>query len=175
MLTLGQPLIGRKIISLRTGGELGTIEQAIINPNNLKVEGWFVNDKFHKRRSIMLSQDVRDIALEGFFVNDHEALSLPSELVRIQAILNLHFELMAKPVITTRRARLGKVSDYAFEKTSFFIQKLYTAQSMLKSLSSSGHIIDRSQIVEISQKNIVVDDASIKATNKASAIATVPA
>ena len=174
MITLGQPLIGRNVLSLRTGGQLGTIEQAIVNPNNLKIEGWFVKDSFHKRQSILLSKEVRDILLEGFVVNDNEALSDPTELIRMKDILNLHFELLGKLVVTTRRSRLGKVSDYAFEKEGFFIQKLYTAQSMLKSLGTSGNIIDRSQIVEISHKNIVVNDASVKEGENA-AIATAPA
>lgn len=175
MLTLGQPLIGRKILSLRTGGELGELTKAIINPNNLKLEGWFVNDKFHKRTSILLSKEIREIILEGFLVNDHSAMSDPGELIRIKELLDLHFELIGKPVVTKRRARLGKVNDYAFNKESFLIQKLYTAQSMIKSLGTSGNIIDRSQIVEISHKNIVVEDATASDAQKSSTLAALPA
>lgn len=164
MLTLGLSLAGKKVLSLRTGGPLGEVIEPIINPNNLKVEGWFVNDRFHKRRSILLSSEIRDILPQGFVVNDQEALSDPDDLVRLKEILKTHFELIGKHVMTTRKVRLGKVTDFAVEKDQAYIQKLYVMPSGLKSLAGGGNIIDRSQIVEITSRHIVVKETSTPIT-----------
>ncbi len=163
MLLMGQQLLSRPVVSLRTGGRLGTIEDVIINPNNLKIEGWFVEDTINKRRSILLSQDVRDIINQGFVVNDFDDLSDPSELVRLQKTLELKFKLIGKSVVTEGKQRLGKVGDYAFEKNAFFIQKLYIEQSIIKSFSGGGAIVDRDQIITINNRQIVVADATIPA------------
>lgn len=175
MLILGQPLIGKKVLSLRTGGPLGEIVEPIINPNNLKIEGWFVNDRFNHRRSILLSSEVRDILSQGFVVNDHEALSDPDDLVRLKKVLDTKFELIGKHVVTTRKMRLGKVNDFALQKDQAFIQKLYVAPSILKSLKGGSNIVDRSQIVEITNRHIVVKEATIPVGEEAQVPAVAPA
>lgn len=161
MLTLGQQLIHKPVLSLRTGAPIGEALEPIINPNNLKIEGWYVQDRFNKDKRILLSQDVREILTQGFVVNDHESLSEISELVRLQKTLDLAFVLEGKQVISDTKRKLGKVSDYAFERNGFFIQKIYIAQSMLKSFSGSSLTIDRTQIIEVTQKKIIVKEALV--------------
>lgn len=138
------------------------INDVIINPNNLKVEGWFATDLGNKKRVILLSQDVREILTQGFVVNDHDALTPRDELVRLNDLLKHEFTLIGKQVVTTSKQKLGKVGDYAFEKNAFFIQKLYVSQSIIKSFTGGSLVIDRTQIVEISHKRITVSDATIK-------------
>lgn len=161
MLLMGQQLIGKPVMSLRTGGPIGSILEIIVNPNNLKIEGWFVDDHARRERRILLSQDVRDIIEQGFVVNDHEALTEVSELVRLKTVLELGFQLIGKSVATEGKHRLGKVNDYAFEKNAFFIQKLYVGQSLVKSFSGGAAVVDRTQIVEIDNKRIIVKEATI--------------
>lgn len=161
MLLMGQQLIGKPVMSLRTGSPIGKVIDIILNPNNLKIEGWFVNDHTRRQRRILLSQDVRDIIGQGFVVNDHDSLSDPSELIRLKSTLDIAFELIDKPVSTESNKRLGKVSDYAFEKDAFFVQKLYVSQSIMKSFSGGNVIVDRTQIVEINNRKVIVRDATV--------------
>ncbi len=160
MLTLGQPLIEKPILSLRTGQPVGLAHQPIINPNNLKIEGWFAEDRFDKRKGVLLGQDIREILPQGFVVNDHEAISELDELVRLKKILELEFEIIGKSVYTKHHKKLGKVTDYAFEKNGFFIQKLYVAQPLIKSFSGGDLTVDRTQIIEVTDKKIVVKEAT---------------
>lgn len=161
MLLMGQQLIGKPVLSLRTGGPVGEVTDIIINPNNLKVEGWYVNDSSTKQRRVLLSQDIRDIIDQGFVVNDAEDLSDSSELVRLESVIKLNFELMGKTVVSDTKRRLGKVNDYAFEKDGFFIQKLYIGQSIVRSFSGGSAIVDRTQIIGINNKRITVAEATI--------------
>lgn len=173
MLALGQQYTTKPILSLRTGTPVGSTLSPIINPNNLKIEGWHAEDRFDKRHGILLSQDIRDVLVQGFVVNDHDAITNPHELIRLEKILQINFQLVGKPVITNHKKRVGKVSDYAFDKDSFMIQKLYVAESVFKNFSGGTRLIDRTQIVEITDRKIVVREAT--STDSAPMPAAMPA
>ncbi len=169
MLKLSQSFIGKEVLSLRTGGPIAVVTQAIINPDNLKIEGWHVLDKSDERL-ILLSSEVRDIIEQGIAVNDHSALSPAEDLIRLQALLELDFELIGKPVTTQSGKKLGKISDYAVDSSSLFVKKLYASQSIVKNFAGGTLSIDRTQIVEITTRRIIIEDATEKI--KAGAVAT---
>lgn len=161
MLQLSGSLLHRPVLSLRTGGVVATTLSAIINPNNLKLEGFYCTDAFEKKKTfVLLYQDIRDIIPQGVVVNDHDALTDPHELVRLKRTMDLHFELLGKQVVTTGKSKIGKVSDYATEVDTMYIQKIYVSQSVFKSFTGGSLGIDRSQIVEITNQKIVVHDLS---------------
>lgn len=158
MLQLSEGLLDRPIMSLRTGAQVATATRAIINPNNLKIEGFYCTDLIDKSELVLLTQDIRDNLPQGYVVNDHEVLAAPDELVRLKDTIALNFELTGKQVNTVSKHRVGKVSDWAAESTTFYIQKLYVSQSILKSLSTGQLSVDRTQIVEITNKKIIIQE-----------------
>lgn len=162
MLTLEKQLEGKNILSLRIGRPVGMALEPIINPNNLKIEGWHAIEASNKEPRIMLSQDVRDILPQGFVVNDHDALTAENELIRLKELLAQKFTLAGKTVVSDRRKKLGKVSDFAFDKNAMFVQKIYVSQSIVKSFSGGTLIIDRSQIIEITNKKITVKEPTVE-------------
>jgi uncharacterized protein YrrD len=171
MLQLSGMILSRPVLSLRTGTQVGVVLGPIINPNNLKVEGFYCHDDASRKQLILVAQDIRDILPQGVVVNDQDVLTEPEELVRLNDVMRINFELTGKTVITTDKTKLGKVSDYAVETSSMYIQKIYVSQSLLKSFSGGNLGIDRSQIVEINDKQIVVHDLR----QKVHAHAAVPA
>lgn len=159
MLQLSKALINRPILSLRTGGEIGTTTNPIINPNNLKIEGFYCVDKFDKKLvRVLLYQDIRDLMPQGFVVNDHDALTDPRELVRLEDVMKIKFNLIGKPVVTVSKSKIGKVNDFATEIETMFIQKIYVSQALLKNLSAGSLSVDRSQITEITNNRIIIND-----------------
>ena len=48
-------------MSLRTGGEIASISAPIINPDNLKIEGFYCEDRYDKKQLVLLFQDIREI------------------------------------------------------------------------------------------------------------------
>ncbi len=157
-------------MSLRTGSAVATITGVIINPDNLKVEGFFCQDRFEKRELVLLPQDIRDIMAKGYVINDHDVLAEPDELVRLKKVMDLNFELLGKQVVTVSKQKVGKVSDFATETGSMYVQKIYVAQSVLKSLTGGSLSIDRSQVQEITPRRIIVNDLLKKAAVPAPAV-----
>jgi uncharacterized protein YrrD len=173
MLQLSGALLNRPVLSLRASAAIAEAIEPIINPNNLKIEGWYCQDIFDNRHLILLTQDIRDILEKGIVVNDHEVLVEPDELVRLKEVLEMNFKLLDKPVFTVSGEKLGKVSDYSVDNASYIIQKIYVSQSLLKSLSGGSLSIARNQIVEITEKKIVVQDL-VEPLKANAAAATVP-
>lgn len=145
-------------MSLRTGQPVAMTSDAIINPNNLKIEGFYCTDNRDKRRLVLLYQDIRDIIPQGLVIDDHDALTEPEELVRLKDIMEIGFQLIGKPVFSTNKNRLGKVNDYAVETSTLFIQKIYVGQPLIKVFASGSLSVDRSQIIEITHRKIVIQD-----------------
>ena len=102
MLILSKSLIDQPILSLQTGGQLAVTTGIIVNPNNLKIEGFYCQDRFSKSKNlpILLSQEIRDIVPQGIVVDDHEALTDPEELIRLKDILEIKFDVLGKIVVT---------------------------------------------------------------------------
>ncbi|HSX35340.1 MAG TPA: hypothetical protein VLH84_00220 [Patescibacteria group bacterium] len=171
MLQLSGMIVNRPILSLRTGAVIGQTLAPIINPDNLKIEGFYVQDYASRKQLVLLSQDIRDVLPQGVVVNDQEALSDPTELVRLKHVLSLNFELIGKQVVTTGKDKVGKVSDFATETQSMYIQKLYVTQSVFKNFAGGNLGVDRSQIVEITDKQIIIGDLHEKVPVGASAVA----
>lgn len=158
MLQLSDALINRPVLSLRTGSPVATATEPIINPNNLKIEGWYCHDHFSRTTLVLLEQDVRDIIKQGIVIDDHDVLIDSKELVRMKELLSIRFELLGKAVYSDSKKRLGKVNDYAVEVETLYIQKLYVAQSIMKNFTGGSLSVDRSQITQITSKKIVILD-----------------
>lgn len=173
MLRLSKHIQNLPVMSLRTGGQVGTALEPIINPNDLKIEGWYCKDHFSNKTLILLAGDVRDFVPQGIAVDDHDALTEPDDLIRLKKVLDLEFELRGKQVVTNHKRKLGKVDDYALDPLTMKIQKIYVARPVYKSLTEGQLSIDRTQIIEITPKKIIVRDADVRVESPVPA--TVPA
>lgn len=171
MLKLSGYVTNLPVMSLRTGGRVATATEPIINPNNLLIEGWYCEDLFSKETLVLLKQDVRDFVPQGIAINDHADLADPNELVRLKDILSLEFEILGKPVVTNHKRKLGKVADYALNTETMKIQKIFVNRPMYRSLTDGQLSIDRSQIIEITNRRVVVREAEIKVEAGAPAVA----
>lgn len=171
MLKLSEAIIGKPVLSLRTGRTVATITGALINPNNLKIEGFYCTDSYDRSELLLLYQDIRDVLPQGFIINDHDVLAHPKDLVRLKQYIDLGFEVIGKHVVTVSHQRLGKVAEYAVEVETMYIQKIYVTQGLFKGLTGGNLGIDRSQVSEVTDSKIIVFDPLDKATVRATATA----
>lgn len=170
MLKLSESLLGKPVMSLRTGQQVATITRPIINPNNLKIEGFYCLERLQRKELVLLYQDIRDIIPQGFVINELEVLAEPHDLIRLKDVMAIDFQLMGKQVVTLGKHRLGKVSDFATELETMYIQKLYVTQG-LKGLTKGNLGIDRNQINEITDRKIIVTDPLEGGTVRGGALA----
>lgn len=165
MLKMSKSLLQLPVMSLRLGGQIAIAQTPIINPHNLKIVGWWCITPDSKNPFVLLAEEVREFMPTGLAVNDQDALCEPEDLVRHHEILEINYQLIDKPV-RTKRQRIGKVNDFSYND-GLFVQKLYVARSLIKVFTTEDTlIIDRTQILEVTDKHILVRDTEIKATEK---------
>jgi sporulation protein YlmC with PRC-barrel domain len=163
MLMLNSQLLKVPIMSLQSGGSLGTASEEIVDPRKLKVVAYRVSGPRINEASILHTSDIREVGPLGFIVDStDEIMVLDDSLVRLNEVIDFHFQLIGKQVVDDTKKKLGKVIEYAVESESFLIQKLHVSQNILKNVKNSNLIIHRSQIVEISDKTIIVRSATVE-------------
>ena len=171
MLQLSNFLYNRPVLSLRTGGQVATAIAPLLNPKDLKVEGFYCTDSMSNKQLILVSQDVREVSQRGFIVNDYDVLAEPDDLVRLHDVLELGFDLLKKPVETVGIDKVGKVNDFATDISTMYVQKLYVSQPIWKNLTGGSLSVDRTQIVEVTTKRIIINDLLKPTSEPAAAMA----
>lgn len=162
MLLQSKQLVGARIMSLHTGTPVGQLGEAIIDPHKLEVVAFYCErQNRNSEELILLVQDVREATANKVLVDSVDELSTAEHLIRLQEVLKLRFGLIDKNVKTVSKKRLGKVDEYVVDTLNFEIQKLYVKQPFLKSLAMQTVVIDRTQIVEVNDRQITVDDATV--------------
>jgi sporulation protein YlmC with PRC-barrel domain len=170
MLVLNSILQNVPIKSLRNGYALGKTIDFIINPANLKIEALKCNITNSKPELFLLNQDIRDMTNNTILVNDYEVLSDANDLVRLKGLIDLGFSIIGKPVITKSKQRIGKVKEFAVDNTSYYIQKLYINQPLYKNLYGNQLVIDRNQIIEVTNSKIIIKDILQPTKSKATIV-----
>lgn len=165
MLYLSTKLSNFPLLSIRTGGRIGSVLEPIINPHNLHLDGFYCKAPQSQKPLILLDIFVREISPRGLIIDDHNNLSEPEELVRLQPILDLRFNLINKAVLCGKK-RLGKVAEYAIDKDGLFIQKLYVQPPVWQSIKQDRLVISRNCVLEVTDSYIKVSGPEEKAKNK---------
>lgn len=166
MLLLSARLHNIPLLSVRTGARIGTVLAPIINPNNLHIDAFWCETVHSKSNVILLDMDIREFSMKGIIIDDHLGLSDPEDLVRLKTVLEIDYNLIGKSTMASKR-KLGKVSDYAIDTASLFIQKIYVQPPVWKSgLDGNKLTFDRISVIEVTDTHIVVSGPEEKATKK---------
>ena len=163
MLTIGTRLLDTPVMSLQTGGRLATTEKPIIDPANLKIVAFEVNGQLLSERPALLRvDDIREFGQIGMIVNSNDEFIGIHDVIKIEQLYTLGFNLIGMAVKDELNHRLGKVENYTVETDSFVIQQLTVKRGFFKGLTDTGVLISRTQILEINDSEIVVRSTAQK-------------
>lgn len=141
------------LLSIRSGGRIGTVIGPIINPNNLHIDGFYCSSAHSSESLVLLDIYIRDLSGRGIIIDDHNNLSDQSELIRLQPIIDLGFSIIDKKVLVNKK-RMGKVTEYAIDKDSLFVQKFYVKPPIFIALKQDRLTFDRQSLVEVTDSYI---------------------
>ncbi len=162
-------------MSLQTGTQIGTAVGHIVDPRRLNIVAFYCEGPLIDfSPAILHVTDIREFSSIGLIVDSADNLMPPDDLVRLKEILDYHFELEGKQVIEENGHKLGKVGSYTVESESFYIMKLQVKPTLLQSFGQSELLIDRTQISEINDRQIVVRRATVHDEEKTARFAPIP-
>lgn len=157
MMLLGSTLLNAPVMSLQTGGELARTKNAIIDPANLAVIAYeLTGPRLSMHPTLLRMADMRELSDLGFIVDSEDEFVTEHDVIKLDEIYHLGFELINMLVTDEKRKKLGHVIDYTLDTGGFFIQQLTVRRPLLRSLNDTELLIHRSQIIEINDKAIVV-------------------
>ena len=164
MLLLGSRLIGVPIMGLQTGTALARTSRAIIDPRNLSIIAYELSGPLLDRQpSLLRIVDIRELSDIGMIVDSSDEFIAPEDVIKIQSVYDLQFDLIGLNVIDDKKHKLGKVTSYTIEATSFVIEQLNFKRPLLKSFNDTELLVHRSQIIEINDTTIIVRSSEDKA------------
>lgn len=157
MILLGSAVLNAEIFSIQTGGKVARTTRAIINPANLQIIAFEVSGPLVQQHpALMLLSDVRELSNMGFIVDDIDQFIAPTDVVRVNDVYQLKFDIIGKLVLDEKRHKLGKVIDFTIDTTQFLIMQLSVKRPLLRSFNDTEILVHRSQIIEINNDSIVV-------------------
>ena len=164
MLVVGSKLIGMAVMSVHVGGEIARVKTPIVDPAGLRVIGYELTGPLLRgmKEQILLTDDVREYGRLGLIIDSRDELVAQEDVVRIDEVMKLNFDLVGLKVVTKKGQRLGKVSDYLLDTSDFLIAKIIVQRPIVKSLLDPELVIDRVEIIEIDDYKLVVKDEEAK-------------
>ncbi|MFZ1243067.1 MAG: hypothetical protein WAQ22_02885 [Candidatus Saccharimonas sp.] len=156
MILLGSALINFPVMSLQTGGQIGTATKPLIDPTNLAIMAYFIDSPLIKHSSLLRLADVRELSDMGFIVDSIDELIAPDDVLKIKTLVELNFVITGMSVRNEKGSKLGKVTDYTLDTSSFIIQQLTVHRPLFHSFNDTELVIHRSQIIEINDTAIIV-------------------
>ena len=166
MLRFIDQLIGVPVVGVRGGNRLTITAEPVINPSRMRVEAFYCDNRADELDMVLYAEDILEISNIGIVVDSEDSIMPTTDLVRLEEIIEIDFQLIGKNVETESGDKLGKVENYAVDDTSFKIEKLYARPQLIRSLRANDFIISRRQIASVNDKSIVVKDATIAKDKK---------
>ncbi len=163
MLLLGERLLKTPVMSLQVGAKIAETIQPIIDPRKLSIAAYEVDGPLlDERPAYILISDIRELSDVGMIIDSSDELVGVDDVIKLKELLDINFSLIDMKVVDTRGHKLGKVEDYTIDTDSFLIQQISVRSSLIGSLATTGHMIHRSQITEISDTVITVKSGEKK-------------
>lgn len=163
MLVLSSRFNATPILSLQTGTRIAETVRPLVDPTNLTVSAYEVTGPLLvETPSFLRVNEIREIGSLGMIVDGSDELVGLDDVIKLRKLYDLQFDLIGMPVITEEKHKLGKVEDYIIESNSFVIQQLQVKRGLLKGLSDTGLLINRTQVISITDNEIIVRSTSKK-------------
>lgn len=148
------------VLSLHVGGEIARTKQAIIDPEDLKIiaytlEGAIIQNDPEVGNILDLA-DVRELSEKGFIVDSADVFTTRDDVVKLDEIMSLDFNLVGLKVVDQRGKKLGKIVDYTIDSGSFMVYQLIVQRPVMSSFIDPQLTINRSQIVEIDDFKVTI-------------------
>lgn len=165
MYVLGSKLHNVPVLSLQDGSIIARVEEVLIDPATLEIAAFkCAEDRHLPENPLVLPQDVRQFSPDGLIMNFLDDITSSADVIRLSKLIARPYHLIGAKVISDMHRKLGRVEDYTVNTESFRIQRLYVKRSLIRSPLGSSLIIDRTQVLDVTEREIVVREATIHET-----------
>jgi sporulation protein YlmC with PRC-barrel domain len=175
MYALASQLIGLPILSLQNAETITRVTGLIMEIKSLEIVAFQCESSRELgKHPVLLLSDIRQVAIDCLLVNTAEDLVEAEDIVRLAPLLKRDFDPRGLKVVTDLKRKVGTVEDYTINLQTYQLQKIYVRQSLARSWVGASLIIDRGQIIEVSEREFTVRDATVTVPSRSSVLAPKP-
>ena len=171
MLINASRLANYPVLSLHIGGPVAWTHTNIVDPEKLKIVAFTVDGPVIKNDpevgSILEASDVREFSNSGMIIDSVEDFVNPGDVIKLDKIMELNFDLNRLKVETKKGTKLGKIIDYVVDTETFAVLQLVVKRPAVKAILDPELIISRKEIVEVNDYKIIVKDEEEKIRKRA--------
>lgn len=165
MLLNSNRLLGCPVLSLHLGGPIGVVSEIIINPNDLKIMALRIDGPQIGNREygdLLDISSVREFSNLGLIIDSIDDLVSDGDVIKLDNIIKLNFDVIGLTVKTKRGTKLGKVIDYTFNPESMLLAQFIVKRPLMKAFLDPELVIGRSEVKEINDYELIVKDEEVK-------------
>ena len=162
MLMVGSRFIGMQVLSLHIGGQTAAVKRVVVDPEDLSImafelEGPIIRDP--EIGSFLMAEDIRETSNQGLVVDSADRFVNPEDVIRLNEVLELNFNLEGLKVVTKEGKnikKLGKIIDYTVDSSTLSIFQIIAQRPFMESFVDPQLTINRSQITEVDDFKITI-------------------
>ncbi|MBQ3413248.1 PRC-barrel domain-containing protein [Candidatus Saccharibacteria bacterium] len=160
MLIYNSRLLGSQILSVQAAGPIAYIDASIIDPDSLKIIAFRLAGPLVAKSSanFLMTSSIREHSELGCVIDSIDELVEPTDVIKLNKILELNFDLLNLKVETKKGSKLGKIIDFTITNDNFTIEQLVVKRPLVKSFLDPELVIPRREIVEITDYKVIVKD-----------------
>ena len=150
-------------MSLQTGEEIAYSENLLINPDTLHIAALELGgESLDEYPSFLRIEDIRELSSIGFIIDSSDECIGLEDVIAVKELYENGFQPVDKQVVDETGKKLGKVYDTVFNTDTFRIEQLCVNRPLLMSFGDTELLIRRTQIVDVTDKQIVVRSTATK-------------
>ena len=157
MLIYASRLIGTPVLSMQASSRVASIAAPIVDPDSLKIIAFYLSE-VGRETNILDAKSIREYSKFGMVVDSEDEFVSKDDVIKIEKVLALNFDLINKKVETKKGTKLGRISDFTITSDNFSVQQIIVKRPLIKSFLDPELTIPRSEIVEVTDDKIVVKD-----------------
>ena len=160
MLLYNSKLIGTPILSMQAAGRVASIESSIVDPNSLKIIAFQVSAP-HAAKSnanFLMTGSIREYSNLGCVIDSIDELVEPADVIKLNDVLGLGFNLPGLKVETKKGSKLGHIIDFTVTPDDYSVAQIIVKRPIIKSFLDPELTIPRKEIVEITDYKVIVKD-----------------
>ncbi|MBR6097790.1 hypothetical protein IKP94_03520 [Candidatus Saccharibacteria bacterium] len=150
------------VLSLHIGGQTAAVKRVIVDPEDLSImafelEGPIIRDP--EIGSFLMAEDIRETSNQGLVVDSADRFVNPEDVIRLNEVLELNFNLEGLKVVTKEGKnikKLGKIIDYTVDSSTLSIFQIIAQRPFMESFVDPQLTINRSQITEVDDFKITI-------------------
>lgn len=159
MLIYNSKLTNLPVLSMQDAGQVAVLSKPIVDPNDLKIIAFRIYaGRKNNGGDILDTRSIREYSNLGVVIDSRDEFVTDSDIIKIQDVLKLNFDLIGLKVITKKKTKLGRVIDFTVTEDNFSVQQIIVKRPGYKSFLDPELTIPRAEIVEITDDKIIVKD-----------------